>query len=42
MEHRRARRRLKEQRELAEAAVALAQQNGFANTTVEEIANAAD
>ena len=39
---RRARRRLKQQRELAEAAVALAQQKGFANTTVEEIANAAD
>lgn len=42
MEHRRARRRLKQQRELAEAAVALAQENGFANTTVEQIANAAD
>ncbi|HZE50146.1 MAG TPA: TetR family transcriptional regulator [Jatrophihabitantaceae bacterium] len=42
MEHRRARRRVKQQRELAEAAVALAQENGFTNTTVEEIANAAD
>lgn len=42
MEHRRARRRLKQQRELAEAAVALAQDKGFANLTVEEIANAAD
>lgn len=42
MEHRRARRRLKQQRELAEAAVALAREKGFANTTVEEIAHAAD
>jgi len=42
MEHRRARRRFKQQRELAEAAVALARERGFANTTVEEIANAAD
>jgi AcrR family transcriptional regulator len=42
MEQRRARRRLKQQRELAEVAVALASEKGFANTTVEEIANAAD